>query len=460
MPTIDSLVEKTKKWKKSTYRPWNYMDEIEKEENENKVVSEILQQPVDNQSILQSPISIKKADALDQQVKDKQADVSQYETDQLPNEEVAVSSSQENKLSNLENLKKNKQTATEIIVDSNISIDSINQKHELEIKKKSIRNQYQPSAGLEVAENLLDRIFRLSGHQKKLFLFIVERCFSRGLLSTGAITSDTLVDVMNTSLKMIKTTIQRLVLKSLVIRERGKTGRGGFYSFAITESIRNAALEYKRLISSEQALSNNQKSIRNQLEIIDSTNIFSENAGTGNKGLPNEWNDIDIEPLEDIGFTKEHIMQLFKLDNLDPGVIQNSIYHFAHDIQYNNKKVEIKKTSPLGYFMGILRKTGLYTAPNNYESPKARQMRIYYEQQKAEEEKIKAIEDKLIDIHFKEWENHLNDDEKKTLLPEEVRSSAYQAIRTSYLRKYFVKEIWPKKCAELDGLAQIKRLKK
>ena len=38
MPTIDQLADKTKKkFVKSDYRPWNYMEEIEKESNENQL---------------------------------------------------------------------------------------------------------------------------------------------------------------------------------------------------------------------------------------------------------------------------------------------------------------------------------------------------------------------------------------------------------------------------------------
>ena len=56
-----------------------------------------------------------------------------------------------------------------------------------------------------------------------------------------------LVAITNTTLKMVKTSIKRLIIKGLINREKGKTGRGGFYIFGITSQIQSATLEYYRL---------------------------------------------------------------------------------------------------------------------------------------------------------------------------------------------------------------------
>ena len=41
---------------------------------------------------------------------------------------------------------------------------------------------------------------------------------SRGLLSTGVIRGETLVEITDTTIKMVKTSIQRLINKNLIIK--------------------------------------------------------------------------------------------------------------------------------------------------------------------------------------------------------------------------------------------------
>ena len=45
--------------------------------------------------------------------------------------------------------------------------------------------------------------------------------------------------------------------------------------------------------------------------------------------LPREWQNIDIEPLSQIGFTTTHLSQLAAQNKLPPQVVQDSIYAFA-----------------------------------------------------------------------------------------------------------------------------------
>lgn len=359
MPTIESLLEK-KKFKKTSYRPWNYMDEIEKEEGTEKI--DAPQMPVSEIIVTQS----------------------------FP---MAESSPQE------------------------LGINKVSIGYPLDIHTE---------------DSALDKIFRLSGHQKKLFLFIVDRAISRGLLSTGHLTNKTLADIIDSSTQMAKTTLHRLIKKYLIIREKGKRGNGGFYSFCITETIRNAALEFNRRTGAEP-LGINKVSIGYPLDIK-----IEENQASPQEG----WETLDIEPLEDIGFTKDHVNQLGRAGGLDPQVIQNSIYHFAFDLKYNNKKSEIKKSTPLGYFMGAIRKFGVYTAPSNYESEKEKQMRLYYEQKKVEHERLKKVEDKLIDIAYQKWVSELSSSEKDALLPDDIRNVYLQGPKEAFLRSYFKNNIY------------------
>jgi len=72
-----------------------------------------------------------------------------------------------------------------------------------------------------------------------------------------------------------------------------------------------------------------------------------------------EWQSIDIEPLSEIGFTKNHLTQIALQLGLLPKDVQDSIHVFAFDLKENEKRKDIKG-DPIGFFMGILRKRGMY----------------------------------------------------------------------------------------------------
>ena len=269
MPTLEELTDKSKKkFKKSDYRPWNYMDEIDKEygnQSESKKESFGNQLEIEKESNNPESLEIKDTNKITKPKK-----IVEYSTDFDPN-----------------NL-----------------------------------------------ETMLDTISRLTGHQKKIFLFITDRCISRAMLSTGVIKGELLTQITSTTMKMVKTSIQRLVSKQLIVREKGKTGRGGFYSFKLSEIVRNAALEYKKMVGIDNQLGINRESFGSHLEI--------EKNG-GNKKvdktlLPEEWKKINIYPLEDIGFNHNHLSDIFETRLADPQMVQESILHFAYGLEHESAK--------------------------------------------------------------------------------------------------------------------------
>lgn len=392
MPDISTLMEKAskKKFKKSSYRPWNYLEEMEKEEGEKQQVA-IVPPKLTEQTANQDPS--KKSESID-------IPNSYREEPRLDAPNIAPS--------NVANF------ATQ---DTSLSTDQVN-------KEQSVSPLYA--------------ILRLSGHQKTIFTFILERCLSRGLLSSGVVTSETLTSITNTSLSMVNTSIQRLVDKKLIFRENGKRGRGGFYCFGIGQEVKDAAIEYRRLAT----LDNTESSRLNdaQWENYDGSRIDSRKSSAI---LPKEWEEIDIEPLSPIGFSRGHLVQLYKQGDLDFHSIQDSIYHFAYDLQYNNKTASITKSSPIGYFMGILKRSGVYNAPENYESPKDRALRDLLERKKADKEKRDGIIKELINIAFEDWQAKMSQEEKDKFIPEEIRKGRLTGAKLASLRVYFIEHVWP-----------------
>jgi hypothetical protein len=388
MPDILNLLKKTKdkkKFKKSNYRPWNFMDQIEAEEK-------------------------------------------------TPSLELINTNNGEEKRRATEN--KNLLP----IVSNDFQASEEGSLKNVDVKEKKIKKTFS----LNGNESNVDKVFRLYGYQKTLFFFIVDRCFSRGMLNTGAICNSSLAELLETSFRMVKTTIHRLVGKNLITREKGKRGRGGFYVFSIDESIRAASLEYKRLLVTEESMDIKKPSNSHHIDInntqLSETSLLPE--------LHEEaWQNIDIGPLKKIGFSKVHLKQLSLIPTLSSKTVQNSVCAFAFDLDNNNKAKRIDG-DPVNYFMGILRSTGVYNPPKNYEAPQERQMRLWMEEMKqrdTEPRRVK-IEEEAFNLSFNKWFEKFTDEQKMEFLPKNLRVNSPAIDNHAAKEKainYFRKEIWP-----------------
>lgn len=352
---------------------------------------------------------------------------------------------------------------------------------------ESIRSQSAIDGFLDKIHDLeahpsepFEEIKRLSSQQLTLFLFIVECCAARGELSTGTITSSVLIQALQTTIKTIKGQLNRLIAKNLIHREKGKTGRGGFYSLRITPLVRSAATEYQR-IAKRGELGVSWESIRSQLEkafslqkaenwesngsqlgvhpaVKPSSSSSSElnlNKTTTNQpqnGLPPEWEDIDFSSLTEIGFNRAHILQFLQRGKLNPEQVQDSINAFSYDLRRNQKIKEIK-TTPLRYLMKILGNGEIYIPPVNYLSPQEESLRLYVERKKKLQAARAATEKAAADFAFEEWIQELSYERKRELLPSILKNSG-KDFQDISLRNHFDQEVWPNKRVELLALQQ------
>lgn len=390
MPTLDELTNKTKrKFTKSEYRPWNYMEEIDKESNSNH-------QELNEES------------NRDHTGINKKSIGNQLEI----------------------NERKEQHDITSHLKPSNAA---------LPIKGKKIDAPLNNN--LVDIETTLDIIFRLTGHQKKIFIFVVDRCMSRGMLSTGVIKGETLVEITDTTMKMVKTSIQRLISKELIIRERGKTGRGGFYSFRVLELVRNATIEYKRMLGIESQLEIKKESNSIQLEV--EKRIFS---GKKTKApLPPEWENLNISPLEDIGFNHNHLSDILETGLSDHQMVQDSILHFAFGIEHEPAKYK-QYDDLLNVLIGRLRK-GKPWYETNYRSPQELAQQKFLENKKIEIERKKKLEEEAYKLALNEWSQNLTSVEIETIAPN-VKGGQYTPPQKARLEIHFKEQLWPIKKSE------------
>lgn len=389
MPTIEQLANKTKKkFVKSDYRPWNYMEEIEKESNGNQL-------EINNESSGEHPTVPPKQDK-----------------EELGTNKTSIKNQID--ISTEDEQNSNSPTKTQTITTSTAKLKLIDSSKD---------------------DTTLDTIFRLTGHQKKIFMFIFERCASRAMLTTGVIKGEQLSEITGTSSKMMKTSIQRLVGKKLIQRERGKTGRGGFYIFSLTELVRNAVIEYKRMVGNEDKLEINKESIRGHLEIDNS----GDNKKVGKINLPEEWRKINIYPLEDIGFNHNHLSDIFETKLADPQIVQESILHFAYGLEHEPAKYK-QYDDLLNLLIGRLRK-GKPWFEKNYRSPQEIAQAQLLESKKKELERKKKIEEDAFKIALSEWQEGLSQVEITNITAK--KGSGDIIPHATKLSIYFRENVWP-----------------
>jgi hypothetical protein len=408
MPRIDDkTIAEKRPFKKKPYRPWNLLG-----------TDDLL-------PVIEKPIIENTGNQL---VTNKVPESKQIEINQISN-----SIQKETYLESINNQKDTKSVNIVNKIESNSNLIS----NQL-VNKKNIKSSYKI-----IDRSTYEEIQRVSGLQRKILFYIVEDCILRGELNTNPITMECLKMLTNADKHTLKTATQRLVNKSLIKRGNGKQGKGGFAIFYITDEIRNAVIDAKKREALDTALVTKKESIitysSSSLRTTTTEKKNNEELYTESDSL---WENVDINPLKEIGFTKTHLRQIIIDDKLSMDIIQDSIYAFSFDLKKNDKERALKG-SPLNYFMGILRSGKPYAPPANYESPQDEALRIYIERKKEIELKRNHMEEELFQVAYKEWEANLTITDKESLLPDNVKNSHFTAEKIAFIRVYFKENIWP-----------------
>lgn len=311
-----------------------------------------------------------------------------------------------------------------------------------------------------VTDEIIGLIKNLSGLQEKLFYIILEYCNLNNDVQTGKLKTNKLACLLGCAYRCAKTIIERLTKKNIVRRLKGKSSVAGFVQFEISKEAklignslqlqkRVSDIEFKNFIihirqqvgqQSDNRLDNNENSSSSYIYKTTTT----EESQKSNQAAT-EWQDIDIEPLSQIGFIVTHLNQIASQNKLSPQVVQDSIYAFAFDLQENNKAKSIKGDL-INFFMGILRNGKPYLPPSNYESPQDKAMRLYLENKRKIEQGRVEVEKEALTLAFNEWFAKLSDVQKKEFVPEVMRGGikiGKSKMLESSARNHFEEEIWP-----------------
>src|SRR5262249_33735766 len=153
----------------------------------------------------------------------------------------------------------------------------------------------------------------------------------------------------------METALKRLIKKGLILREKGKTGKNGLLNIAMSEAVKNEAIKYIHGYQFEDEVLNKgsvrvQTDLPNRVQLGFKNSLYSSNnINKTTTTLPEEWKKINFSPLEAIGFSEQHLFDIYTNSLCDPTVVQESIYHFAFGLGEGRHK---EYDSPLKVFIG------------------------------------------------------------------------------------------------------------
>ena len=301
-----------------------------------------------------------------------------------------------------------------------------------------VQTEYKPGTSRQFSE--------LSGLQKTLIHLLYQECKISRSKTTGNLTLEHISSSTKHLKNTVKITLQRLERKNLIKRISYKNGRGGWTQYSLDDSIFRDLLQHE----TDNKLSTNWVQTGNKLGTQPSTQPSTSASSSSSSyniinttttKLPEEWLKIDLEEASSFGLTQNHLFQLYRTGGYDPKIIEDSIRHFCFDLEHNKKAKSIK-TNPLSYFMAILKRVGVYAAPDNYESPRDRALRLYVEKEKIVQEKKAAIEKECFNLEFEKWLGQLSENEKSEIIPSETKKTNLAAPKMAALRVHFEKFFW------------------
>jgi len=313
-------------------------------------------------------------------------------------------------------------------------------------------------------KTVLDNLDTATGKEEKLLFYLFENCRNNGSLVTKKLSSEKLQSLLMVNATRLRNIIYRLSTKGLITVDTIKNGMNAWRIFRFSEEVfQKLVIEEKvrKEFADEEQFSTktlNERNYSNNKEHDKTINkplayALAEplaNAPSSSSVLnitttTEETENFDIEPLAHIGFTNQHLNQIIKHGKIETSFIQQSIYAFAYDLETGNaKKIT---TSPLNFFMGILKRGNIYTPlSKDYIDPQEKARKIFLEKIKQQKEEKRAVEKELLTQSYREWFRNLTDEEKKTfvmkIIPENQKTRWFQ-YQHDYLEKYFKDHIWP-----------------
>ena len=314
----------------------------------------------------------------------------------------------------------------------------------------------------------------LVGLCRSLVVFFYNECKISRSKITNSLSLEYISQTLKKSPGSIKMTINRLEKKKIIERVEFKNGRGGWSKYSLPDLLFKELLQNEtdnKLITNWQQSGNKVVSQPITQPIttspVVSSSLINNIITTTNLGLdiPEGWQSLDLEPLQKIGFSQSHVIQIYrefeKNPNLalGPELIQDSIYALAFDLKHNNVEKDFNKP-PAVVFTSLLKQGKPYACktPDKFMTPLQEAMHNYQQAKTIQKQREQQMLKELQDTEFLSWQSELSEEKLLELCPEaEISNDIPVNIRKTMRRKkalelscaYFETEIWPKKKQEI-----------
>lgn len=300
------------------------------------------------------------------------------------------------------------------------------------------------------------------GLQRAVVNFIYNECTKTLSKATESLTLEHISLSIKHDKKCIKNAIYRLTKKGFVTRNNFKNGRGGWTQYSLPKWLSDEILKYemgsKVLANREQSVSETvSKTVSNPSP--SSSSILNNNITTTT--LPLDQDAIKFEQLTDIGFNKNHLLQIFREYENHPEIalsltdIQHSIDSLAFDLKHNN---DGSLKNPIAVLMSNLKQGIPYTSktPDKFLTPREEALKQLAEIKEKKLAKAKQWEETLKSSCWHEWQSGLSEEEllkfsSEPMPADKIMQIGYRKKIMANVREYFETAIWPQK---LKGIAE------
>ena len=310
------------------------------------------------------------------------------------------------------------------------------------------------------AQIIVETINKLHGNQKDILFLIASLCIKNETLSTGKLNMELFTSATGATVNTIRSSIRRLNKRKLIEKEAWCPGRGGYVSFNISEDAKKAVIETRKPNEASEGMF-----LSSTPPGYDSEE-FADEKRVKNHNMPNEWLDIDYSPLESIGFSLGHLLQIHREfvknpdKELPASVIQDSINALAFDLKHNNAANNFKN-SPAVVLTAVLKKGWPYvsTTPEKFKTPRQEAMQAYTRMRAIQQETKLKIQQELKDVEFTDWQSSLSEEDLLALcpesdiskdLPKNLQRTRRRKMALELAKDYFDAEIWPEKLEEIN----------
>ncbi|WP_010598969.1 hypothetical protein [Rickettsiella massiliensis] len=197
--------------------------------------------------------------------------------------------------------------------------------------ESSIKKQVQiDSKSTEEEEKIIKILRKTTGSQKEIMEEITAYIKSISNNENMIDIPETLSIRINRTKDVVRTSIKRLQKKSILLKGDGQHGRLGTTKIIVPNFIIKECINLFHCLpkSLDENYIENGDIYRNKYSNNDFVYSSSNNINTTTRVeqlLPEEWKAINIEPLQEHGFSLTQLKQLYVINITSPEIIQESI---------------------------------------------------------------------------------------------------------------------------------------